>query len=472
MPYICEDIECILVTLSDLVIKDATIITVDGHRNIIDHGFIRICNRSIEQVSSGSCPQKLSSKTRVIDASGKLVFPGLINTHTHIFQTLLRGIGQDLPVWDWFAVALDTTVGHLTPEDCYISALVGSLEAIKSGTTCVLDYNYPHPVPRMADKTIQAFSKVGVRGILARGIIDTGEAHSSIVNSTESEMLDCERLIRTYDGQDDGMIHVWIAPYTIFSTSIDAFIRAKELADQYNTKLTIHAATPSTIQAAEDIYGVGDLQHEENIGFLGPNLLAVHCTTGIRNKSLEQLCKWGVQVSHNPASNAYLGEGIAPVRDMLDSGIKVCLGTDGPASNNNMDMLETLKLAALMQKVDKLDPGAISAQKVLEMATIDAAYCIGQADSLGSIEVGKRADLMVIDPWKPNSIALHDPVASLVYSCTQENVDTVIVNGRIVMEDRIVKTVNESSILLEAQKAAEALWQRAGIAFSSRCKYN
>ena len=196
--------------------------------------------------------------------------------------------------------------------------------------------------------------------------------------------------------------------------------------------------------------------------------MAVHCTTGIRQESLEQLSKWGVQVSHNPASNAYLGEGIAPVRDMLNRGIKVCLGTDGPASNNNMDMIETLKLAALMQKVDALDPAAISAQKVLEMATIDAAYCIGQSDSLGSIEVGKRGDLMIIDPWKPNSIALHDPVASLVYSCTQENVDTVIVNGNVIMQDRVVETVSENRILFQAQKAAEELWERAGINFTSK----
>ena len=455
-------------TSTDLLIKDATIVTVDGERRIIDRGFIRISRGIIEQVSAGSISSKLSSDIVVIDASGRLVFPGLINTHTHIFQTLLRGIGQDLPVWEWFAVALDTTVGHLTLEDCYLSALVGSLEAIKSGTTCVLDYNYPHPLPKMADQTIRAFSEIGIRGILARGIIDTGEAHKSIVQSTEAEINDCERLIKTYHCQGDGMIHVWLAPYTIFSTSVDGFKRAKDLADKYNTRLTVHAATPSTIQAAEELYGVGDLQHEENIGFLGPNLLAVHCTTGIRQESLEQLSKWGVQVSHNPASNAYLGEGIAPVRDMLDSGIKVCLGTDGPASNNNMDMIETLKLAALMQKVDALDPAAISAQKVLEMATIDAAHCIGQSDTIGSIEVGKKADLMIVDPWKPNSIALHDPVASLVYSCTQENVDTVIVNGNVIMKDRVVETVSEHSILFQAQKAAEELWQRAGISFSSR----
>ena len=177
-------------TSTDLLIKDATIVTVDGERRIIDRGFIRISRGIIEQVSAGSISSKLSSDIVVIDASGRLVFPGLINTHTHIFQTLLRGIGQDLPVWEWFAVALDTTVGHLTLQDCYLSALVGSLEAIKSGTTCVLDYNYPHPLPKMADQTIRAFSEIGIRGILARGIIDTGEAHKSICLLYTSDAAD------------------------------------------------------------------------------------------------------------------------------------------------------------------------------------------------------------------------------------------------------------------------------------------
>ena len=455
-------------SIVDLVIEDVTIVTMDPSRKIIDRGFITISNGIIDSVESGLFSKKISSSTRIIDGSRKVLFPGLINTHTHFFQTLLRGVGQDLPVWEWFSVALDTAVGHLTLEDCYFGALVGSLEAIKSGTTCVLDYNYPHPLPMMADETIRAFKDVGIRGILARGIIDTGEAHKSIIQSLDSELEDCERLIKKYHGRDDGMIHIWVAPYTIFSTSEEGFRRAKFLADKYNTRLTVHAATPSTIEAAEKLYGVGDLQHEEDIGFLGSNLLAVHCTTGINKKSLDQLSKWGVHVSHNPVSNAYLGEGIAPVCDMLDSGIGVCLGTDGPASNNNMDMIETLKVTALMQKVDALDPSVINAQKVLEMATIDGAYCLGQEDCIGSIEVGKKADMMIVDPWKPNSIALNDPVASLVYSCTQENVDTVIVDGKIVMENRIISTIDEKSVLLEAQKSAEVLWEKAEIDFVSK----
>ncbi|HAJ05575.1 MAG TPA: hypothetical protein DCL76_03350, partial [Chloroflexi bacterium] len=182
-------------SIVDLVIEDVTIVTMDPSRKIIDRGFITISNGIIDSVESGLFSKKISSSTRIIDGSRKVLFPGLINTHTHIFQTLLRGVGQDLPVWEWFSVALDTAVGHLTLEDCYFGALVGSLEAIKSGTTCVLDYNYPHPLPMMADETIRAFKDVGIRGILARGIIDTGEAHKSIIQSLDSELEDCERLI-------------------------------------------------------------------------------------------------------------------------------------------------------------------------------------------------------------------------------------------------------------------------------------
>jgi 5-methylthioadenosine/S-adenosylhomocysteine deaminase len=448
---------------NDWLVAHGTLITLDPSRRIIEDGAILIEGNTIRAVGNYEEFAGLSNDKRVLDASGKIIFPGLINTHTHIFQTLLRGIGQDLPVWDWFSTALDTTVSHLTPEDCYISAKLGAIEAVKSGTTCILDYNYPHPVPKLADETIRAFQEVGIRGIVARGIIDTGEAHARIVNETESELADCERLIREYDGLDDGMLHIWIAPYTIFSASAEAFKLAKKMADRFNTRLTVHAATPTTIEAAQDLFGMDDLTFEENIGFLGPDVLAVHCTTGMSSSILELLRARGVSISHNPASNAYLGEGIAPVREMIAHGIPVCLGTDGPSSNNNQDMIATLKLTALMQKADALDPTVITAEEVVEMATITAARCIGLDHMIGSIEPGKRADLMIIDPWLPNTIALHDPVASLVYSCTQENVHTVIINGRIVMENRRLKTVEEGATLMQAQHAAEALLERAAL---------
>ena len=450
-----------------MIVTGGTVVTLDPQRRVIDQGAVLIRGNIIEAIGDAEEIKGGTDAIRVLDAKGKLIFPGLINTHTHIFQTLLRGIGQDMPVWEWFAKTLDTAVGYLTPEDCYISAKLGAIEAIKSGTTCILDYNYPHPQPRLADEAIRAFQDVGIRAILARGIIDMGDVHASIVHGTQSEVADCERLIQQYHGHGDGMVHIWIAPYTIFSTSIEAFKRAKELADQHNTGLTVHAATASTLEAAAELYGMGDIAHEEDIGFLAPNVLAVHCVD-LTDRDLRIMKVRGVKVSHNPASNAYLGEGIAPISKMIAYGIPVSLATDGPASNNNHDMIAILKLTALLQKVNALDPTAITAEKVLEMATIEGAQCIGLEGMIGSIEPGKKADLMLIDPWKPNTIALHDPVSSLVYSCTQENVHTVVVNGKVVMENRELKTVDEMATLGEAQRAAEALLERANLSHLRR----
>lgn len=445
------------------LIKAGTIVTMNPERRIINEGFISIKGKLISAIGDNPSSVDESNFDKVIDARDKIVFPGLINTHTHIFQSLLRGIGQDMPVWEWFSSTLDHTVGYLTDQDCYISAKLGAIEAIKSGTTCILDYNYPHPTPRLTDEAIKAFREVAIRGILARGIIDMGDVHASIVHDTESEIEDCKRLLEEYHGLDDGMIWIWLAPYTIFSTSVEAFMKAKELADSYKTGLTMHAATPSTLEAAQKLYGMTDLEHEERIGFLGPNVLAVHCTTDITDRHLRMMSERGVKVSHNPASNAYLGEGIAPISKMVANGIQVCLGTDGPASNNNHDMIGILKLTALLQKVANLDPTAITAEKVLEFATIEAADCLGLSSQIGSIETGKRADIMIIDPWKPNTIALHDPVASLVYSCTQENVDTVLIDGKVVMQNREILTVDEHSVLVSAQESAERLLHYSGI---------
>ncbi len=449
----------------DLVISGATLITMDQQRNIIENGTIKIKDGTIISLESG-LDQQVSLENLdcpKINASGKYIFPGFINTHTHIFQTLIRGFGQDLPVWEWFKAVLDPVVENLTVSDAYISAKLGSIEAIKSGTTTILDYNYPHPYPGMAEETIRAFQEVGIRGILARGIIDTGDAHKKIIHSTKFELDACNDLLQKYHNLSDRMISIWLAPYVVFSTSKNAFIQSKELADHYQTWLTVHAATPSAIEGSLALYGVNDVAFEDSIGFLGPNVLAVHCCANLSEDVLNIFRDRDVKISHNPVSNAYLGEGIAQITEMVEKGIKVSLATDGPASNNNQDMLTVIKFAALLQKVRKLDPTALSAWKVLEMATIEGAHCVGMQDCIGSIEVGKNADLIIVDLDTPSTVAYADPVSSLVYSATQENIKTVVVNGKVVMQDRKLLSVDEKGTIYLAKESSRKLKDRAFI---------
>lgn len=457
--------------MTTLLIQNVHILTIDDEDRRFPQGFLLIEDGAIAALGPMSdCPSIASDVAR-IDGSGpdgscQFAFPGFVNTHTHSFQALTRGVGEGLPVWEWFSQALDLVVGHLTVEDARLAAQVTALESLRSGCTTVVDYNYPHPQANMADAAIAGFREVGVRTVLARGIIDTGDVHPTIVHDTASEIADCRRLLEEYHRSDGDLVRIWLAPYTIFSTSTDAMRASHALAQEFDTGVTIHSATPSTLDAAQALFGTSDIVHEEALGMLGPSLLLVHCT---HPGQIEQqlLAEHFVKVSHNPASNAYLGEGASPIIDLLHRGITVGLGTDGPASNNNQDMLAVLKLTALIQKMLHQDPAVIDARTVLRMATAGGAACVGWSDGIGSLELGKRADIVLMDPWSANTVAFDDPAVSLVYSATQENIRTVLVDGRVVMRDRVILgnagTLDEMAILRRAQQAGVDLRARSGI---------
>jgi 5-methylthioadenosine/S-adenosylhomocysteine deaminase len=450
-------------TQVDLIIDCGTIITMDKTRRVIKHSSIAIQGDIILEVNDTDTIKQKFSANKVIDARQRTIIPGLINTHTHLFQTFLRGTGQDLPAIDWLHQAIDPVVSHFSSDDSYLSALLGCVEAIKSGTTCIVEYNYVNPHRNCSDFTIQAFIDSGIRGIFARGILDMGDLHPGIIHRTESEITECERLIQTYHQKSGDMIHVWIAPYTIMSTTPLAFTLSRELANRYRIMLTVHSSTPSTIEAAINQYGMGDIKWEDKIGFLGSDVLLVHCCGDLTEEDLLTMKKNNVRISHNPISNCYLGEGIAKIHEMITYGLKVSLASDGPCSNNRQDMFEVMKVASLLQKVKNLDPSCMTANKVLEMATIEGAECIGLGSKIGSIEPGKQADVVILDLWKPNVIAYHDPISAIVYSATAESVETVIINGKIVMMDRELLLTNEQDTLSRSQTAAEALLIRAGV---------
>ncbi len=446
---------------SRLALVNGQVSTVDEHDTAFNPGFVLIRDSRIEAVGAMS-DYRPSSDVEEIDCSERLVFPGFVNTHTHTFQTLIRGVGEGLPVWEWFSQALDMVVGNLTVEDARVAAEISAVESIRSGATCLVDYNYPHPKPGMDDVVLEGLQRVGIRCVLARGIIDTGDVHATVIQNTEAELAECERLISTFHRSEDDMVRVWLAPYTVFSTSPDAFRRASAMARRYGTGLTVHASTPSTLESARELFGMSDIAYEEALGVLGPEVLLVHCTHP-DEWDVSAISRHGARISHNPASNAYLGEGASPVVDLMAAGIIVGLGTDGPASNNNQDMLAVLKLTALIQKLVKEDPSVITARQVLRMATIDGARCLGWDDQIGSLEPGKRADILIVNPWLPNTVAFDDPAACLVYSATQENIETVLINGRIIMKERKFVNIDVTDVMRRAQHASQELRVRSGL---------
>ncbi len=259
------------------------------------------------------------------------------------------------------------------------------------------------------------------------------------------------------------MLKVWIAPYTIISTSPQAFKMSRELANRYNTGLTVHSSTPSTIESSINQYGKGDIQWEDEIGFLGPDVLLVHCCGDLSENDLKIMQRNQVKISHNPVSNCYLGEGIAMVNEMTSYGLNISLASDGPCSNNRQDMFEVMKMTSMLQKVKYLDPTTMTANKVLEMATIEGAKCIDLDTKIGSIEVDKLADIIILDCNKPNIIAFHDPISAIIYSATSESVETVIINGKIIMQGRQLLYLDETDILSKSQTASQNLLIRSGL---------
>jgi len=329
----------------------------------------------------------------------------------------------------------------------------------------VVDFMYAHPRPRLADAVIRGLEQAGIRALVARGFITRGTEFGvlpALVETIDEALADCERLVRRYGG-DASLLRIGVAPCLLWMISEDDLRATRAFADQFRTPITYHLAETSfETSYAERTYRMPETDVLSRAGLLGPDLLAAHCTK-LSRRDIRMLRNFDVKVSHNPISNMYLGAGIAPVEEMVSAGISVGLATDGPASNNNQNMVQVLKAAALLHKVAAEDATAMTAEKVLEMATIDGARCIGLEREIGSIEPGKRADIAVFSLSNPFIAPVHDPVSALVYAATGSEAVTVLVDGRVVMRDGSLTLLDERVVMDRAAAAAHGLAQRAGI---------
>jgi 5-methylthioadenosine/S-adenosylhomocysteine deaminase len=449
----------------DLLIENATIVTMDEGRKVLNNSSVGIEKGRISAIGSVTQLRQIGA-TEVIDSTGKIVIPGMINTHTHLFQTLSKGLGSDVPLFDWFRKAILPYAPSLTEEDCYNAALLGCLEGIKSGTTCLNDFMYVHPKPKLSDAIIKAMTAIGVRGVLSRGIVDSGRDHGmpdSLIEDVGASLEDCERLISNYQGAQNGTIQVWLAPASLWMSTPDAFRKAKEVSKKHNAWMTWHCAeTRRIVESSKQKFGKSDLRILHDIGFLGPKTLAAH-SIWLDDDEIMIMKEKEVKVAHCPVANMYLTDGVARIPHMLSKGITVGLGTDGAASNDNQDMIFLLKTTPLLHKVSTLDPLAMTADKAFEMATLGGARCMGLGNEIGSLAVGKKADIVIINPNAANTTPSYQPVSTIVYASTQENVETVIIDGRIIMKERKILTVRESEILDKARKTVVSLKNRANL---------
>lgn len=453
--------------VAELFLNHATIVTMNPQREIIDDGFIRICGDHIADLGPSSRFSQPNDRMSInLDMRGKIIFPGLINTHNHMFQTLTKGLGDDRVLADWLKDMTFPAASYLDEESVYWAAVCACLEGFHSGTTTVLDYMYPHPKPGLSDPIIKAFLDTGVRGLFGRGMMDTGKQFGSdprILQDRDAALADAERLLQKYGGRDE-RVSIWLAPAALWSNTEPMLKGLAELQRRYGARLTVHISeTPFDRQATETLHGHNELRVLEDLGLLNNKLLMVH-SVWLTDQDISQAAAAGAAISHNPVSNMYLSSGVAPIPEARRCGIPVGLATDGPASNNAQDMVEVLKFTALLHKVHHLDPLAMTAGQVLEMATIEGARALGLERKIGSLEVDKKADLFVFNPeLSLKAVPMHDPVSTLVYASSSQNVEMVIVDGRIVLEGGKPTLISETETVAATRQVAENLRRRAGI---------
>ena len=384
---------------------------------------------------------------KIIDAEGKILLPGLINTHTHLSMTLFRGLADDLSLDSWLNDHIWPMEANLNGDYCYIGALLGAVELIKSGTTTFSDmYFYMEDVTR-------AVEDAGIRAVLSYGMIDFGDAERR-----EAELKENLDLFNSCNGMADGRIKVFFGPHSPYTASEELLIRTRQLADEHNMGIHIHVSeTEKEINDISQEKGLRPFEYLDKIGFLGPDVVAAHCVW-LSDNEIEIIKKHDVKVSHNPCSNMKLASGISPVSKLIENDICVSIGTDGASSNNNLDLIEELKTASLLQKVATLDPKVLSSDEAIEMATIKGAEALGLDSEIGSIEVGKKADIILIDTNAANMVPDSSSLSSnIIYSANGSNVDTTICNGKILMENKELTFLDEQEIFDKAKQAIKEL---------------
>ena len=384
---------------------------------------------------------------KIIDAEGKILLPGLVNTHTHLSMTLFRGLADDLSLDSWLNDHIWPMEANLNGDYCYIGALLGAVELIKSGTTTFSDmYFYMEDVAR-------AVEDAGIRAVLSYGMIDFGDAERR-----ENEINENLTLFKNCNGMADGRIKVFFGPHSPYTASEELLVKVRELADEYGMGIHIHVSeTQKEINDVSEEKGLRPFEYLDKIGLLGPDVVAAH-SVWLSDEEIEIIKKNDVKVSHNPCSNMKLASGIAPVSKLIENGVCVSIGTDGASSNNNLDLIEELKTASLLQKVSTLDPKVLTSDEAIAMGTINGARTLGLEDEIGSIEVGKKADIILIDTNCANMVPDSSSLSSnVIYSANGSNVDTTICNGKILMENKKLTVLDEEEIYDKARQAIKEL---------------
>lgn len=431
--------------MADTIIKNAYILTMDPSVGDIENGVVVIENGTIKEIgTSTQC-----SAEKIIDAKGSVLMPGLINTHCHAGMTIFRGYADDMQLQDWLENHIWPAEAQLTDEDIYAGTRLACLEMIRSGTIAFADM-YIHE-----NRVAQAVDEAGIRAALSYGMIDFGDKEKA-----DKELKEGMEFVKAWNGKADGRIDTMYGPHAPNTCSRDFLIRVKEQAVKDNVKIHIHVLeTEAELNYMKENFGMCSIHFLKDIEFWGTDVIAAH-GVWLSDGDIKILAEYGVNISHNPVSNMKLASGICPVSKLLNEGANVCLGTDGCASNNNLDMFEEMRTAALLQKVSTMDPTVLPARTVLEMATVNGAKALGI--NSGMLKEGYNADMIIVDMNKAHLTPVYDVASHLVYAASGKDVKTTIVNGKLLMEDGKVISMNEQEVIDIAIKRSEDLISKIG----------
>lgn len=431
-----------------ICIKNGTLVTMNPARDVFQ-GDILIEGDRITQL--GTCDVRTGTE---IDATNNVVLPGFIQTHTHLCQTLFRNQADDLSLIEWLQQRVWPLEAMHDEDSITVSAQLGIAEMFKCGTTTIMDMG----TIRLTSFIFEVAQVTGIRAIIGKALMDTGMGIPVQMTEPGREAIrEVRNLIRDWHLAEKGRLQFALTPRFVLSCSKELLYDVKALSQEKN--LLIHSHAAESRQELEIIArqtGAGNIEYFCDIGLTGPNLCLAHCIW-INEDEMNLLQRTETKVLHCPSANLKLASGIAMVPEMLTKGITVSLGADGAPCNNNMDIFMEMRLAALIQKYRLEDPQALPAQRVVEMATIEGARTIGQDYDLGSLELGKKADIAILDLNMLHSLPGNNIYAQLVYSARPENVQTVIVDGKIVMRDRELLTLDEEEILRTSQSEIRRL---------------
>jgi 5-methylthioadenosine/S-adenosylhomocysteine deaminase len=438
----------------DLIVSHCLLVTMDGTRTIYDDGAVAIRGDTILALGPNSTITARYTAAQTIDAEGKLVLPGFINGHTHVPMTLLRGLHDDVTLDDWLRKYIfPAEAKNVTEDFVRWGTRLATAEQIRSGITTFADMYY------FEDAVAEETKAAGMRGVLGETWIDFPAPDNK--NTAEMSAY-TEKFLKKWQG--DPLIHAAVAPHSIYTCSRKTLEDSSALARKYHAPILIHVAEmKKEWDDSQKQNGTSPVQYLDKVGVLGPDVLAAHCIF-VDEADRKTLAQRQVGCVHNPSSNMMLASGVSPVPEMRAAGVAVGLGTDGPAgSNNDLDLMEEIDLAAKLAKITKMDPLALNAKAVVEMATIDGARALHLDKEIGSLEAGKKADLILISLEEPNAVPMYDVYAQVAYALKASDVQTVVIGGRVVMRDRTLLTVKEDAAIAKAREYKKAIAASLGM---------